>query len=304
MSLPISRNLSAFIVSSAFLAAAFSGCSSLRNIPGAYQIDIQQGNVITQEMLDQLESGMDRRKVRFILGTAMLTDTFNENRWDYFYSLKQGTSNPVQRRISIFFEDNKLARVDGDIRRGDARRPVTPRKETIVTVPPNTEGEGFFSALKPDFLGAKKKAPRVEDRAESTSSPAPEGEATGETPAVPATQDVETISAAPATVPVPSAQDEVYLQRLFEGFGKTGAGSAAGSSDGERAATSESVVYEDDDLGIARTVESGESDDAAASDGGFIKRLIDRLRRPTDSTDTQQSAETPAPPAAPETAAP
>src|SRR5690606_17744119 len=66
----------------AFLAIA--GCS----FPGVYKIDIQQGNVVTQDMINQLRPGMTRRQVRFIMGNPMITDTFHPNRWDYLYSIQ------------------------------------------------------------------------------------------------------------------------------------------------------------------------------------------------------------------------
>ena len=65
---------------------ALAGCS----FPGVYKIDIQQGNVVTQDMIDQLRPGMTRRQVRFIMGNPLIQDTFNTNRWDYLYSLQPG----------------------------------------------------------------------------------------------------------------------------------------------------------------------------------------------------------------------
>ena len=66
--------------------AALAGCS----FPGVYKIDIQQGNVVTQDMIDQLKPGMTRRQVRFIMGNPLITDTFHANRWDYLYSIQPG----------------------------------------------------------------------------------------------------------------------------------------------------------------------------------------------------------------------
>ena len=58
---------------------ALAGCS----FPGVYKVDIQQGNVVTQDMIDQLRPGMTRKQVRFIMGNPLITDTFHANRWDY-----------------------------------------------------------------------------------------------------------------------------------------------------------------------------------------------------------------------------
>ena len=60
----------------AFLIAIFSGCSSVPRIISEYKIDIQQGNVLTQEMVSQLKPGLTKDQVRFILGTPVLMDMF------------------------------------------------------------------------------------------------------------------------------------------------------------------------------------------------------------------------------------
>lgn len=80
-----------------------------------YRIDIRQGNYITQEMVAQLKPGMTRDQVRFILGTPLVADIFHGERWDYIYSFKPGRGEMQLRRLAVFFEDNKLARVAGDV---------------------------------------------------------------------------------------------------------------------------------------------------------------------------------------------
>ena len=100
-----------------FLALILSGCSkfSLPKIPGIYKFDIQQGNLITQEMIDQLKPGMTKSQVRFIMGTPLIADTFSQNRWDYFYSLQPGDrSGEVRERMAIFFKDDVLVGFRGD----------------------------------------------------------------------------------------------------------------------------------------------------------------------------------------------
>nr|VFK53807.1 MAG: outer membrane protein assembly factor BamE [Candidatus Kentron sp. TC] len=78
-----------------------------------YKVDVQQGNVVTQEMLDQLKRGMDKRKVRFILGTPLIVSAFNKDRWDYVYLFQSGGEIREQSRISLFFKDDKLRHIDG-----------------------------------------------------------------------------------------------------------------------------------------------------------------------------------------------
>jgi len=92
--------------------AILSGCS----FPGVHKIDIPQGNIVTQEMIDQLRPGMSRSQVRFIMGTPLLLDTFNRDRWDYLYSYQDGDEPREQERISLFFKDDRLTRFSGDFR--------------------------------------------------------------------------------------------------------------------------------------------------------------------------------------------
>lgn len=81
---------------------------------GPYRPDVHQGNIITQEMVDQLRQGMTREQVRFMLGTPLLTSDFHKDRWDYPYYLNP-LSGPVQsRRLTVFFKDNRVDRFASD----------------------------------------------------------------------------------------------------------------------------------------------------------------------------------------------
>ncbi|MDM8569731.1 outer membrane protein assembly factor BamE [Thiotrichales bacterium HSG1] len=92
-----------------------SGCSM-------HLIDIQQGNVVTQEMLDRLELNMPAKKVQFIMGTPLMVDVFHQNRWDYIYTFQGSYKKREQRHISLFFDDNKLLqKIAGDIKIGKSR---------------------------------------------------------------------------------------------------------------------------------------------------------------------------------------
>ncbi|MEK7261316.1 MAG: outer membrane protein assembly factor BamE [Pseudomonadota bacterium] len=81
-----------------------------------HKLDIQQGNVVTQEMVDKLKPGMTRAQVRFVLGTPLVTDTFHRDRWDYFYSFKVGAEGVAEtRRLTLTFQDDVLRSVQGDV---------------------------------------------------------------------------------------------------------------------------------------------------------------------------------------------
>lgn len=80
-----------------------------------YRVDIRQGNFVTQEMVSQLKPGLTREQVRYALGTPLLTDPFHSNRWDYVYRYAPGHGDVQQRRLSVYFDDNKLVSVSGDV---------------------------------------------------------------------------------------------------------------------------------------------------------------------------------------------
>ncbi len=94
--------------------ALLAGCSSW-GFPGVYRINVEQGNIVTQEMVDQLKPGMSRRQVRYILGTPLVNDTFNQNRWDYTYVLRNGRQIIEQSTLTVFFEGDNLVRIEGDL---------------------------------------------------------------------------------------------------------------------------------------------------------------------------------------------
>ena len=103
-------------------------------------------------MLDRLEIGMERRKVRFIMGTPLLVDPFNEDRWDYVYSLRRGSGKEITQRVSLYFADDRLARVEGALASEAIPEAAAKRIQTRVKVPKRQPPEGFLDRLTPDFL--------------------------------------------------------------------------------------------------------------------------------------------------------
>ena len=81
-----------------------------------YRMEVQQGNYISQEAVAQLKLGMTKEQVRFVLGTPLVADIFHENRWDYVYRRQRENSSQVEeRRVSVFFDGDKLVRLEGDV---------------------------------------------------------------------------------------------------------------------------------------------------------------------------------------------
>lgn len=130
------------------------------DIPGVYSIPIQQGNLITQDMVNQLKPGMTKRQVRYLLGTPILIDTFHENRWDYLYTNKPESRRLINeaevetRRLRLIFKNDRLDRLVGDIYpQSESLAKVTREKNRERTLvipaeePRHDESEGFLSRI-------------------------------------------------------------------------------------------------------------------------------------------------------------
>ena len=78
-----------------------------------YRMPIQQGNFLQRRSLDQLQVGMTRSQVRYLLGTPMVPATFDTDRWDYLYYYRRGRMRtPEKYELTVFFENDKVARID------------------------------------------------------------------------------------------------------------------------------------------------------------------------------------------------
>jgi outer membrane protein assembly factor BamE len=95
-----------------------TGFRKFLGIFAPYRVDVQQGNFISREMVTQLNEGMQRpegvtrEQVRFVLGTPLLTDVFHADRWDYVFRLQKRSGEVISSRVTVFFKDNRLARVE------------------------------------------------------------------------------------------------------------------------------------------------------------------------------------------------
>ncbi len=95
------------------LLSTCSGIGSL-DFPGVYKISIPQGNIITQDMVDQLRPGMTKRQVIFVMGTPLVRDPYHQDRWDYVYNFQPGGGVRGQERIAVFFVNDQLTSITGD----------------------------------------------------------------------------------------------------------------------------------------------------------------------------------------------
>jgi outer membrane protein assembly factor BamE len=86
-----------------------SACSGL-----IYKPEVVQGNFVSREQVQTLRAGMPRQAVRDVLGTPLVTSVFHSDRWDYAFTIRRQGAEPQQRRISVFFKNDALDRIEGD----------------------------------------------------------------------------------------------------------------------------------------------------------------------------------------------
>lgn len=108
----------------ALAAFALAGCAQMTQpfdnfIPlitqfGVYKLDINQGNYISQDMVEKLKTGQTKPQVRAALGTPLITSAFRDNRWDYVYEFRSAGRVREHRQFTVYFKDDVLARWEGD----------------------------------------------------------------------------------------------------------------------------------------------------------------------------------------------
>ncbi len=127
------------------LLLLLSGCSSW-----VHRVDINQGNIVSQEMVNQLRPGMNRRQVTYLLGTPLLTDPFHDNRWDYVYSIEPNGEPREEKRITLVFERDELIQLEGDFRPGAAPE-FGAGKDMTVYVPKIEQEKTVWEKIKSLF---------------------------------------------------------------------------------------------------------------------------------------------------------
>jgi outer membrane protein assembly factor BamE len=108
-------------LAASMLAWAAAGCTPMGQVERAaletitpYKVEVVQGNFVSKDQIDQLRAGMSRQQVREILGTPLLTDVFHAQRWDYVFTIERQPLAPQRRRMTVFFDDDRFTRVEGD----------------------------------------------------------------------------------------------------------------------------------------------------------------------------------------------
>ncbi|MDP1863535.1 MAG: outer membrane protein assembly factor BamE [Thiobacillus sp.] len=132
---------------SALLISLVSGCSSV-NL-GPHRIDVQQGNALDQENIVRLKPGLNRSQVRFLLGTPLVVDPFRTDRWDYVYVFYKAGKLAEQKHITLFFDGEILARIEGDL------PPVAPAVTSTVATPKPESSMASNTAVEATPLPAR-----------------------------------------------------------------------------------------------------------------------------------------------------
>ena len=229
----------------ALLAAGCASEATLKNyvpqIITPYRMDIQQGNFVTQDLVDKLQVGQTREQVKFILGTPLLTDVFHANRWDYIFRSSKGWRDPEKHQLTVFFEDDKLARWEANVPPSKADTP-----ESLAKAQKDEEKPGFFGNLFSRSKPANPPPAPVASATVSPAAPANGAPVAGATNVVSATQEspppppaappATTIAPAATAGDKPAEQKPGVMNRLF-GWMKFSGGSADSSANAARAAS-------------------------------------------------------------------
>ncbi|MEZ5559685.1 MAG: outer membrane protein assembly factor BamE [Pseudomonadales bacterium] len=107
------RIVTTLLICSALLLQGACSLTSL-HLPRVHKVTVQQGNLITQDMVDRLKPGMTRSQVAYVMGEPVVRNSFDDARWDYIYTIEIPGYYQEEKRLSLFFENGLLAYFTGD----------------------------------------------------------------------------------------------------------------------------------------------------------------------------------------------
>ena len=158
------------------LASLLAACSSVgettRSAMSAltpYKVEVVQGNFVSREQVEALQPGMSRQQVREILGTPLVTSVFHDDRWEYVFTIKRKGVDAQQRKLTVFFEGDRLLRAEGD--------PMPTESEFVATL-----GQPNKKLKVPNLQATEEQLAKFPasntsgktDNAQTTVAPAPE----------------------------------------------------------------------------------------------------------------------------------
>lgn len=129
-------------------AALLAGCAMPKpkmpklsfKMPRVHKITVQQGNVITQKMIDRLKPGMTREQVAFVMGEPVVRNTFNQDRWDYVYTIEAPGRFEDEKRVTLYFENDLLSSFAGDYAPSSVQNVPAAEAEGAAANPRQGEG--------------------------------------------------------------------------------------------------------------------------------------------------------------------
>ena len=149
------------------LFCVVAGCGSNFGFPGVYRINVEQGNVVNEEMVEKLRPGLNKRQVRYIMGTPLIEDSFHDDRWDYRYLLRNGNETLAETRLTLWFDGDELARAEG---------PDAP--DWAVSDASDTEDAGGTETMEVDVPETTEADSTVETETDATGTAAGEADLT------------------------------------------------------------------------------------------------------------------------------
>jgi outer membrane protein assembly factor BamE len=171
-----------------------------------YKMSIQQGNYLVPDSVSQLKEGMTRSQVRFLLGTPMVPDAFDDSRWDYYYSFtSQKIRQPLKRRLTIYFEDERVSRFEnqGVPTTADLAQLEKDLKRAIEDAKNKKQPNGLKRMFTKDKAPVETTTP---EPAPGTAAPAPESAPATEPAATPAPTTPSGTEGSERPDPVPPSQ--------------------------------------------------------------------------------------------------
>ncbi len=132
---------------SAVKDAANAVPDAIADFSAVYRPDVQQGNVVDQDMVNKVHPGMAKSQVRFIMGTPLLVDVFHQERWDYVYTMDDDGKRVAAERVSLFFVDERLARIEGDYRPIPQEQRLVQTREIVFDVPDRPDDTGIITRM-------------------------------------------------------------------------------------------------------------------------------------------------------------
>ena len=253
----------------ALLVAVIAGCKQAPELPAVispYKIDIQQGNVVTQEMVAKLKVGQTRSQVRFVLGSPLVADAFHPDRWDYLYLYQRQGKPDERRRLTVIFDADKLLRIEGDVVATDGTR--------------EAEQPAAKPAAKPKAVAEKPVAPKpepVKPVAKPVEKPAEKPVAA--IPAAPKPEPAKPDAAKPAAAATAKPAEPKPEATKAEAAADTAAAGAAPASEVAKTDSAKTDVKPEAASTTAPKTEAAKADEKKEKpkEKGIFGRMLDKI---------------------------